>query len=130
MNTTPASVEKMQKCVVNFKLYRFLKKAAKLPHSPLPTDRPSLEPRTDEVKRYSSCTEMAASWRRCCRRAWSAAVELNWRRCWPPPPACGEPIRIGRTPAQESSSCSAARMLSSSSGSHLCSDDDRDGKCL
>ena len=35
MNVPPASVERVQKCVVNFEIYRFLKKAANLPHPPL-----------------------------------------------------------------------------------------------
>ena len=37
MNVPPVSVERVQKCVVNFEIYRFLKKAANLPHPPLPT---------------------------------------------------------------------------------------------
>ena len=36
MNVPPVSVERVQKCVVNFEIYRFLKKAANLPHPPLP----------------------------------------------------------------------------------------------
>ena len=36
MNVPPVSVERAQKCVVNFEIYRFLKKAANLPHPPLP----------------------------------------------------------------------------------------------
>ena len=39
MNVPPASVERVQKCVVNFEIYRFLKKAANLPHPPLPAPR-------------------------------------------------------------------------------------------
>ena len=35
MNVPPVSVERVQKCVVNFEIYRFLKKAANLPHPPL-----------------------------------------------------------------------------------------------
>ena len=35
MNVRPVSVERVQKCVVNFEIYRFLKKAANLPHPPL-----------------------------------------------------------------------------------------------
>ena len=35
MNVPPASVERVQKCAVNFEIYRFLKKAANLPHPPL-----------------------------------------------------------------------------------------------
>ena len=35
MNVPPVSVEGVQKCVVNFEIYRFLKKAANLPHPPL-----------------------------------------------------------------------------------------------
>ena len=35
MNVPPVSVERVQKCVVNFERYRFLKKAANLPHPPL-----------------------------------------------------------------------------------------------
>ena len=35
MNVQPVSVERVQKCVVNFEIYRFLKKAANLPHPPL-----------------------------------------------------------------------------------------------
>ena len=38
MNVPPASVERVQKCVVNFEIYRFLKKAANLPHPPLHLD--------------------------------------------------------------------------------------------
>ena len=34
MNVPPVSVEGVQKCVVNFEIYRFLKKAANLPHPP------------------------------------------------------------------------------------------------
>ena len=34
MNAPPVSVERVQKCVVNFEIYCFLKKAANLPHSP------------------------------------------------------------------------------------------------
>ena len=37
MNVPPVSVERVQKCVVNFEIYRFLKKAANLPHPPLLT---------------------------------------------------------------------------------------------
>ena len=37
MNVPPGSVERVQKCVVNFEIYRFLKKAANLPHPPLLT---------------------------------------------------------------------------------------------
>ena len=36
MNDTPASGERVQKYVFNFEIYRFAKKAAKLPHPPLP----------------------------------------------------------------------------------------------
>ena len=36
MNATPASVERVQKCVFNIEIYRFLK-IGQLPHSPLPT---------------------------------------------------------------------------------------------
>ena len=36
MNVPPASVERVQKCLVNFEIYRFLKKTANLPHPPLP----------------------------------------------------------------------------------------------
>ena len=36
MIATPARVEKVQKCAFNFEIYRFLKKAANLPHPPLP----------------------------------------------------------------------------------------------
>ena len=35
MNDTAASGERVQKYVFNFELYRFAKKAAKLPHPPL-----------------------------------------------------------------------------------------------
>ena len=35
MNVPPVSIERVQKCVVNFEIYRFLKKAANLPHPPL-----------------------------------------------------------------------------------------------
>ena len=35
MNVPPVSVERVQKCVVNLEIYRFLKKAANLPHPPL-----------------------------------------------------------------------------------------------
>ena len=35
MNVPPVSVERVQKCVVNFEIYRFLKKTANLPHPPL-----------------------------------------------------------------------------------------------
>ena len=35
MNVPPVSVERVQKCVVNFEIYRFLKKSANLPHPPL-----------------------------------------------------------------------------------------------
>ena len=35
MNVPPVSVERAQKCVVNFEIHRFLKKAANLPHPPL-----------------------------------------------------------------------------------------------
>ena len=35
MNVPPVSVERVQKCAVNFDIYRFLKKAANLPHPPL-----------------------------------------------------------------------------------------------
>ena len=35
MNVPPVSVERVQKCVVNFEIYRYLKKAANLPHPPL-----------------------------------------------------------------------------------------------
>ena len=35
MNVPPVSVESVQKCAVNFEIYRFLKKAANLPHPPL-----------------------------------------------------------------------------------------------
>ena len=35
MNVPPVSVERAQKCVVNFEIYSFLKKAANLPHPPL-----------------------------------------------------------------------------------------------
>ena len=35
MNVPPVSVERVQKCVINFEIYRFLKKAANLPHPPL-----------------------------------------------------------------------------------------------
>ena len=38
MNEPPVSVERVQKCVVNFEIYRFLKKAANLPHPPLRID--------------------------------------------------------------------------------------------
>ena len=38
MNVPPVSVERVQKCVVNFEIYRFLKKAANLPHPPLSDD--------------------------------------------------------------------------------------------
>ena len=38
MNVPPVSVERVQKCVVNFEVYRFLKKAANLPHPPLPLE--------------------------------------------------------------------------------------------
>ena len=38
MNVPPVSVERVQKCVVNFEAYRFLKKAANLPHPPLYRD--------------------------------------------------------------------------------------------
>ena len=38
MNVPPVSVERVQKCVVNFEIYRFLKKAANLPHPPLLSD--------------------------------------------------------------------------------------------
>ena len=40
MNVPPVSVERVQKCVVNFEIYRFLKKAANLPHPPLCTWEP------------------------------------------------------------------------------------------
>ena len=36
MNDTPASGERVQKYVFDFEIYRFAKKAAKLPHPPLP----------------------------------------------------------------------------------------------
>ena len=36
MNDTPAIGERVQKYVFNFEIYRFAKKAAKLPHPPLP----------------------------------------------------------------------------------------------
>ena len=36
MDVPPVSVERVQKGVVNFEIYRFLKKAANLPHPPLP----------------------------------------------------------------------------------------------
>ena len=36
MNDTPASGERVQKYVFNLEIYRFAKKAAKLPHPPLP----------------------------------------------------------------------------------------------
>ena len=39
MNVPPVSVERVQKCVVNFEIYRFLKKAANLPHPPLVPSR-------------------------------------------------------------------------------------------
>ena len=35
MNATPASVERVQKYVFNFEIYRFMKKAVNLPHPPL-----------------------------------------------------------------------------------------------
>ena len=35
MNDTPASGERVQKYDFNFEIYRFVKKAAKLPHPPL-----------------------------------------------------------------------------------------------
>ena len=35
MNDTPASGERVQKYVFNLEIYRFAKKAAKLPHPPL-----------------------------------------------------------------------------------------------
>ena len=35
MNDTPASGERVQKFVFNFEIYRFARKAAKLPHPPL-----------------------------------------------------------------------------------------------
>ena len=35
MIATPASVERVEKCVFNFEIYCFLKNAANLPHSPL-----------------------------------------------------------------------------------------------
>ena len=39
MIATPASAERVQKCVFNFEIHRFLKKAANLPHPPLLTAR-------------------------------------------------------------------------------------------
>ena len=36
MNEAPASIERVQKCVVNSKLCHFLKKNSNLPHSILP----------------------------------------------------------------------------------------------
>ena len=39
MNVPPVSVERVQKCVVNFEIYRFLKKAANLPHPPLSPEK-------------------------------------------------------------------------------------------
>ena len=35
MNATPASIERVKKYVFNFEIYRFVKKAANLPHPPL-----------------------------------------------------------------------------------------------
>ena len=35
MNATPASVKRVQKYVFNFEKYRFVKKAANIPHPPL-----------------------------------------------------------------------------------------------
>ena len=48
MNVPPVSVERVQKCVVNFEIYRFLKKAANLPHPPLVSGRTGWCLRTDE----------------------------------------------------------------------------------
>ena len=43
MIATPASVERVEKCVFNFETYRFLKKTANLLHPALPTVPQSAE---------------------------------------------------------------------------------------
>ena len=53
MNDTPASGERVQKYVFNFEIYRFAKKAAKLPHPPLHVSEYS-ETRTDTVRSVRS----------------------------------------------------------------------------
>ena len=69
MNVPPVSVERVQKCVVNFEIHRFLKKAANLPHPPL----------QERVRDCALCTHSVfwpLLWSHCgCRRRYLVLID-------------------------------------------------------